>query len=201
MVPNIDPEQVRKLAGWGLTQNDRASFVGWSQSLISLGFSSIYALRRLAIKYSVEQGHWTQSNRLGIKDLWPSASRFWHLIKPGLKRSKTQILTLSDPQNQRSRTQNPKQTRPQPPVARGCADKADSRPPLQGPGGWGGDWYAWHAPDGLRARAATGLGCMQADTEKLGVIEASYASAIIGVVDRPLFRREGTTQPKGLIST
>ena len=22
MVPNIDPEQVRKLAGWGLTQND-----------------------------------------------------------------------------------------------------------------------------------------------------------------------------------
>ena len=35
---NIDPEQVRKLAGWGLTQNDRASFVGWSQSLISLGF-------------------------------------------------------------------------------------------------------------------------------------------------------------------
>ena len=30
MVPNIDPEQVRKLAGWGLTQNDRASFVGWS---------------------------------------------------------------------------------------------------------------------------------------------------------------------------
>jgi hypothetical protein len=39
MVPNIDPEQVRKLAGWGLTQNDRASFVGWSQSLISLGFN------------------------------------------------------------------------------------------------------------------------------------------------------------------
>ena len=45
MVPNIDPEQVRKLAGWGLTQNDIASFVGWSpqpsawaQSLISLGF-------------------------------------------------------------------------------------------------------------------------------------------------------------------
>ena len=44
MVPNIDPEQVRKLAGWGLTQNDIASFVGWcptflwAQSLISLGF-------------------------------------------------------------------------------------------------------------------------------------------------------------------
>ncbi len=31
--------------------------------------------------------------------------------------------------------------------------------PLRGPGGWGGDWYVWHAPDGLRARAATGLGC------------------------------------------
>jgi len=38
MVPNIDPEQARKLAGWGLTQNDKASFVGCSQSLISLGF-------------------------------------------------------------------------------------------------------------------------------------------------------------------
>ena len=105
------------------------------------------------------------------------------------------------PQNQRSRTQNPQQTRPQPPVERGWADIADSRPPLRGPGGWGGDWYLWHAPDGLRARAATGLGCVQAGAQKLGVIEASYASAIIGVVDRPLFRREGTTQPKGLIST
>jgi hypothetical protein len=38
MVPSIDPERVRKLAGWGLTQNDIASFVGCSQSLISLGF-------------------------------------------------------------------------------------------------------------------------------------------------------------------
>ena len=52
-----------------------ASFVGWSQSLISLGFSSIYALRRQAIKNGVEQGHRTQPNRLGMKDLWPSASR------------------------------------------------------------------------------------------------------------------------------
>jgi len=38
MVPSIDPEQVRKLAASGLTWNDRASFVGCSQSLISLGF-------------------------------------------------------------------------------------------------------------------------------------------------------------------
>jgi hypothetical protein len=75
MVPNIDPEQVRKLAGWGVTQNDIASFVGWSQSLVSLGFSSIYAFRRQAIKNGVEQGHGTQPNRLGMKDLWPSASR------------------------------------------------------------------------------------------------------------------------------
>jgi len=50
------------------------------------------------------------------------------------------------------------------------------------PGGWGGDWYLWHAPDGLRARAATALGCVQAGAGKLGVIEASYASAIIGVL-------------------
>jgi predicted transcriptional regulator len=41
---NIDPEQVRKLAGLGLTQKDMASFVGCSQSLISLRFSSSYNL-------------------------------------------------------------------------------------------------------------------------------------------------------------
>ena len=70
---------------------------------------------------------------------------------------------LNHAQNQRSRPQNPQQTRPQPPVERGWADKADSRPPLRGPGGWGGDWYVWHAPDGLRARAATALdACKQA---------------------------------------
>jgi len=72
---NIDPEQVRKLAGWGLTQNDIASFVGWSQSLVSLRFSSFDGFRRHAIKNGVEQGHGTQSNPLGMKDLWPSATR------------------------------------------------------------------------------------------------------------------------------
>jgi len=41
-------------------------------------------------------------------------------------------------------------------ASRNCAEH------YWGPGGWGGDWYVWHAPDGLRARAATGLGCMQA---------------------------------------
>ncbi len=76
-VPNIDPEQVRKLASWGLAQNDIASFVGWSQSLLSLRFRSFYAFRRQAIQNGVEQGHGTQSNPLGMKDLWPSASRFW----------------------------------------------------------------------------------------------------------------------------
>src|SRR5271157_5572428 len=40
--------------------------------------------------------------------------------------------------------------------------------------------YVWHAPDGLRAIAATGPGCVQAGAQKLGVIEASYASAIMG---------------------
>ena len=103
-------------------------------------------------------------------------------IKPGSEMVNNPDPDSFRPQNQTSRTQNPQQTRPQPPVERGWADKADSRPPLRGPGGWGGDWYVWHAPDGLRARAATGLECMQADAEKLGVIEASYASAIIGVL-------------------
>ena len=95
-------------------------------------------------------------------------------IKPGSE-------TVNNPDPDSFRPQNPQQTRPQPPVERGWADKADSRPPLRGPGGWGGDWYVWHAPDGLRARAATGLERMQAFAEKLGVIEASYASAILGV--------------------
>src|SRR5271157_427777 len=103
-------------------------------------------------------------------------------IKPGSETVNNPDPDSFRPQNQRSRTQNPQQTRPQPPVERGWADKADSRPPLRGPGGWGGDWYIWHAPDGLRARAATELGCVQAGAEKLGVIEASYASAIIGVL-------------------
>src|SRR5208337_4616530 len=35
--PNIDPEQVRKLACWGLTQNDRASFAGWSPQPSAVG--------------------------------------------------------------------------------------------------------------------------------------------------------------------
>src|SRR5208337_2484733 len=45
----------------------------------------------------------------------------------------------------------------------------------------------------LRARTATARGCMHAGTEKLGVLEASYASAIIGVerrlaLDKPVAR-------------
>ncbi len=36
-VPNIDPEQVRKLAGWGVTQNDRASLVGWNPQPSAVG--------------------------------------------------------------------------------------------------------------------------------------------------------------------
>ena len=43
------------------------------------GYNSLngIALKRLAIRNGVEQGHGTQSNPLGMKDLWPSASRFW----------------------------------------------------------------------------------------------------------------------------
>src|SRR5208283_3978179 len=51
-------------------------------------------------------------------------------------------------------------------------------PTPPGPGDWGGDWYLWHSPDGLRARAATGLGCVQADAEKLGAREAIYTLAV-----------------------
>src|SRR5271157_3346204 len=61
---------------------------------------------------------------------------------PDPERFRTQKLR----ENYGLRTQNPKQTRPQAPVERGWADKADSPPqaapwarPLRGPGGWGGD--------------------------------------------------------------
>jgi hypothetical protein len=37
MVANIDPEQVCKLAGWRLTQHDRASFAGWSPQPSAVG--------------------------------------------------------------------------------------------------------------------------------------------------------------------
>ncbi len=37
MVPNIDPEQVRKLAGWRLTQDNRASFAGWNPQPSAVG--------------------------------------------------------------------------------------------------------------------------------------------------------------------
>ena len=98
------------------------------------------------------------------------------------KRSKTQILTLSDP---KIRGQDPKtlSKRAHNPLLKEAGlTKPTGAHPSGGPGGWGGDWYVWHAPDGPRARAATGLECMQAGAEKLGVIEASYASAIIGVL-------------------
>src|SRR5271157_117071 len=47
----------------------------------------------------------------------------WHLIKPGSETVNNPDPDSFRPQNQRSRTQNPKQTRPQPPVERGWADK------------------------------------------------------------------------------
>ena len=101
----------------------------------------------------------------------------------GQKRSTTQILNLSDP---KIRGQEPKtlSKRAHNPLLKeaGLTKPTAAHPSGGGPGGWGGDWYVWHAPDGLRARAATALECMQAGAEKLGVIEASYASAIIGVL-------------------
>jgi hypothetical protein len=83
MVPNIDPAQVRKLAGWGLTENDRDSSVGWSppsfgcwSSPASAGvLHSFYPLRRQIMQNPVEQGHETRSNPLLPQDLWPSERR------------------------------------------------------------------------------------------------------------------------------
>jgi hypothetical protein len=72
MVPNLDPEQVRKLAGWGLTQNDRESpAFGCGPSLSSAGVSHhFYTLRRLVMRNPLERFHGKQSNPLVINDLW-----------------------------------------------------------------------------------------------------------------------------------
>ena len=115
----------------------------------------------------------------------------------GQKRSTTQILTLSDP---KVRGQEPKtlSKRAHNPLLKeaGLTKPTGSVPWL------GGDWYVWHAPDGLRAIAVTALECMQAGAEKLGVMEASYASAIIGVHEggacRAVSPREtGRARPSG----
>ena len=58
---NIDPELVRKLAGLGLTQRDIANFVGCSQSLISLRFSSSYDLGASQSKKSLRALMWRQA--------------------------------------------------------------------------------------------------------------------------------------------
>jgi hypothetical protein len=67
-----------------LTWKDMASFVGWSPQLSAVGpvphqpgFFIVLDYSRPAMKNSVEQGHWSQSNLLAIKDLWPSSSRLW----------------------------------------------------------------------------------------------------------------------------
>ncbi len=57
----IDPEQVRKLAGLGLTQKEIAGIVGCSQSLISLRFSSFYDLGVTQSKKSLRVLMWRQA--------------------------------------------------------------------------------------------------------------------------------------------
>jgi len=58
---NIDPEQVRKLAGLGLMQKDIASFFGCSQSLISKRFSSFYDLGVTQSKRALRILMWRQA--------------------------------------------------------------------------------------------------------------------------------------------
>ena len=59
-----------------LLRTEAASSAGVSPSSAWVS-NQFMPLRRLAIRNGVEQGHGTQSNPLGMKDLWPSASRFW----------------------------------------------------------------------------------------------------------------------------
>jgi len=58
---NIDPEQVRKLAGLGLSQRDIAGFVGCSQSLISRRFSSSCDLGVTQSKRALRVLMWRQA--------------------------------------------------------------------------------------------------------------------------------------------
>jgi hypothetical protein len=60
---NIDPEQVRMLADFGLTHKDIASFVGCSQSLISQRFSSSYDLGVKQSRKSLRVMMWRQARR------------------------------------------------------------------------------------------------------------------------------------------
>src|SRR5271157_3987011 len=117
----------------------------------------------------------------------------------------TQILTLSDPKISGKEPKTLSKRAHNPPLKEAGLTKPTAHPrlrlwarPLRGPGGWGGDWYVWHAPDGLRARAATGLGSMQAGAEKLGVIEASYACAIIGDQDQQNATAEDRSRDRDL---
>ena len=88
------------------------------------------------------------------------------------KRSITQILTRSDPKIRGKEPKTLSKRAHNPLYAkRGWSWPSRQRPTLRGPGGWVGDWYLWHVPDGLGAGAATGLECMQAGAEKLGVDE------------------------------
>ena len=76
MVPNIDPEQVRKLAGWGLTQNDIARSL--SEYLlvlshgrwISLGFGLFGLGPTLCAHYPPQSTPTLQERRQIFKRLW-----------------------------------------------------------------------------------------------------------------------------------
>ena len=58
---NIDAEQVRKLAGLGLSQRDIAGFVGCNQTLISRRFSSFYDLGASQSRKSFRVLMWRQA--------------------------------------------------------------------------------------------------------------------------------------------
>ena len=78
-----------------------------------------------------------------MKDLWPSASRFWKDQARVRNGQQPYILTLSDPKTLSKRAHNP------------LLKEAGLTKPTAAVPWLGGDWYVWHAPDGFRARAAT----------------------------------------------
>ena len=73
-----------------------------------------------------------EPNPLGMKDLWPSASRFWKK-RPGLETVNNPDPDCFRPQNHGLRTQNPRQTAHNPLLQEAALTKPTAPTPPGGP--------------------------------------------------------------------
>src|SRR5271165_6603046 len=117
----------------------------------------------------------------------------WHLIKPASETVNNPDPDPSRPQNQGLSTQNPKQTRPQPPVERGWADKADSRPPLRGPGEY------CSAPGLLWDENRRGKGLSQVRTSSVSAFRRRFGQGT--ALGRGRCAQHRTPRPTGMMQS